>query len=75
MPGLTVGSQGAEYGLLSWNEGDHEIQLGDRVEIYCTVLDDSTSYYDRYYVARGEQIVDAWPIMGRDGGRSGAAWR
>ena len=23
--------------------------------------------YDRYYVARGEQIVDVWPIMGRAG--------
>lgn len=75
MPGLTVGSQGAEYGLLSWKGGDNDIQLGDRVEIYCTVLDDSTSYYDRYYVVRGEQIVDIWPIMGRDTGRSGAAWR
>jgi len=75
MPRLMVGSQGAEYGLLSWKDGDQEIQLGDRVEIYCTVLDDSTSYYERYYVARGEQIVDAWPIMGRDSGRSGAAWR
>jgi len=75
MPWVTVSSQGAEYGLLSWKDGDQEIQLGDRVEIYCTVLDDSTSYYDRYYVARGEQIVDAWPIMGRDSGRSGAAWR
>ncbi len=75
MPQLMVSSQGAEYGLLSWKDGDQDIQLGDRVEIYCTVLDDSTSYYDRYYVARGEQIVDAWPIMGRDGGRRGAAWR
>ena len=23
--------------------------------------------YDRIYVARGEQIVDVWPIMGRSG--------
>jgi D-serine deaminase-like pyridoxal phosphate-dependent protein len=67
MPGLEVGTQGAEYGLLKWKDADREPKLGDRVEIYCTVLDDSTNYYDRYYVARGEQIVDVWPIMGRSG--------
>ena len=27
----------------------------------------STAVYDRYYVARGDQIVDVWPIMGRAG--------
>jgi len=67
MPWLQVVGQGAEYGGLKWKDADREPKLGDRVEIYCTVLDDSTSYYDRYYVARGEQIVDVWPIMGRAG--------
>jgi hypothetical protein len=27
----------------------------------------STNVYDRYYVARGEQIVDVLPMMGRAG--------
>jgi 3-hydroxy-D-aspartate aldolase len=67
MPWLEVGTQGAEYGLLKWKDGDQDLKLGDRVEIYCTVLDDSTNYYDRYYVARGDHIVDVWPIMGRSG--------
>lgn len=67
MPWLEVSTQGAEYGLLTWKDADHDLKLGDRVEIYCTVLDDSTNYYDRYYVARGDQIVDVWPIMGRSG--------
>lgn len=67
MPWLEVATQGAEYGALKWKDGDREPKLGDRVEIYCTVLDDSTNYYDRYYVARGDQIVDVWPIMGRSG--------
>jgi 3-hydroxy-D-aspartate aldolase len=67
MPTVDVTIQGAEYGGLKWKDGDHDFKLGDRVEIYCTVLDDSTNYYDRYYVARGEQIVDVWPIMGRSG--------
>ena len=68
MPWLAVGNSGAEYGSLRWNDGDPELKLGDRVEIYCTTLDMSTHAYDRYYVARGNQIVDVWPIMGRSGG-------
>jgi len=66
-PGVKIENQGAEYGLLLWNDGDHDFQLGDRVEIYPSNLDMSTNVYDRYYVARGEQIVDVWPIMGRSG--------
>ena len=65
-PEVKVDSGGAEYGMLSWTDGP-EIKLADRVEIYPSNLDTSTNVYDRYYVARGEQIVDVWPIMGRSG--------
>jgi D-serine deaminase-like pyridoxal phosphate-dependent protein len=67
MPWLQVGSQGAEYGTLKWTDAGRDVKLGERVEIYCTTLDMSTAVYDRYYVARGERIVDVWPIMGRGG--------
>src|SRR3954470_19590058 len=67
MPWLEVGSQGAEYGLLKWTDAGRDLKLGERVEIYCTTLDMSTNVYDRYYVAKGDQIVDVWPIMGRGG--------
>jgi 3-hydroxy-D-aspartate aldolase len=67
MPWLQVGNQGAEYGMLKWKDGGGEIKVGDRVEIYCSNLDMSTNCYDRYYIAKGNQIVDAWPIMGRSG--------
>lgn len=67
MPWLQVANQGAEYGAIKWKDGEQGLKLGDRVEIYCTNLDMSTNCYDRYYVARGEQIVDVWPIMGRGG--------
>jgi D-serine deaminase-like pyridoxal phosphate-dependent protein len=66
-PWLELANQGAEYGLLKWKKGEQGLKLGDRVEIYCTNLDMSTNCYDRYYIARGEQIVDVWPIMGRGG--------
>jgi D-serine deaminase-like pyridoxal phosphate-dependent protein len=67
MPWVQVSSQGAEYGMLSWKDGDRDLKIGERVEIYCSNLDTSTNCYDRYYVAKGDQIVDVWPIMGRGG--------
>ena len=66
-PEVKVENQGAEYGILAWKDGDRDFKLGDRVELYPSNLDMSTNVYDRYYVARGEQIVDVWPIMGRAG--------
>jgi D-serine deaminase-like pyridoxal phosphate-dependent protein len=67
MPWLEVGLGGAEYGALKWKDGESAPKLGDRVEIYCTNLDQSTNAFDRYYVAQGDKIVDVWPIMGRSG--------
>lgn len=66
-PEVEVQNQGAEYGILKWKDGDQEFKLGERVELYPSNLDMSTNVYDRYYVARGEKIVDIWPIMGRAG--------
>jgi len=66
-PGVKVESGGAEYGMLLWNDGDRDIKLAERVEIYPSNLDTSTNVYDRYYVVRGESVVDVWPIMGRAG--------
>jgi 3-hydroxy-D-aspartate aldolase len=67
MPWIQVGPQGAEYGALTWKDGDRDLKVGERVELYCSNLDTSTNVYDRYYVAKGDQIVDVWPIMGRSG--------
>ena len=67
MPQMTIFQQGAEYGGLRWKDGDRDLKLGDRVEIYTTNLDMTVNNYDKIYVARGEQIVDVWPIMGRSG--------
>jgi len=66
-PEVKVENQGAEYGILVWKDGDKDFQLGERVELYPSNLDMSTNVYDRYYVTRGEQVVDVWPIMGRAG--------
>jgi D-serine deaminase-like pyridoxal phosphate-dependent protein len=66
-PWIELANQGAEYGILKWKPGEQGLEIGNRVEVYCSNLDMSTNCYDRYYIARGEQIVDAWPIMGRSG--------
>ena len=67
MPWLEVNTAGAEYGALNWKDGEQAPKVGDRVEIYCTNLDQSTNAFDRYYIAQGDKIVDVWPIMGRSG--------
>ncbi len=67
MPWLELGAGGAEYGSVKWKDGDKAPKLGDRLEIYCTNLDQSTNAFDRYYIAQGDKIVDVWPIMGRGG--------
>src|SRR5215471_3775634 len=55
MPWLEVGTQGAEYGYAKWKDGDKAPKLGDRLEIYCTNLDQSTNAFDRYYIAQGDR--------------------
>ncbi len=67
MPWLELGTQGAEYGSVRWKDGDKAPKLGDRLELYCTNLDQSTNAFDRYYITQGERVVDVWPIMGRGG--------
>lgn len=67
MPWIMVENQGAEYGILKWKDGDRDLRLGERVELYPTNLDMSVNVYDRIYVARGERIVGVWTIMGRSG--------
>jgi D-serine deaminase-like pyridoxal phosphate-dependent protein len=68
MPWLGVDVQGAVDGALTWKEGAGSMpKLGERVEIYCTNLDQSTNAFDCYCVTRGDTVVDVWPIMARSG--------
>ncbi|MDZ4801039.1 MAG: alanine racemase [Bryobacteraceae bacterium] len=65
-PDLEVQNQGAEYGILKWKQGD-DLKLGQKLELYTTNLDNTTTCYDRYYVCDGDNVVDVWAIMGRSG--------
>lgn len=65
-PEVKVENQGAEYGILRWNDGNG-FQLGEKVHLITTNLDMTTNCYDRYYVCEGDRLVDVWPVMGRAG--------
>ena len=65
---MIIENQGAEYGIVKWNDGP-DVKLGDRLEIYPSNLDMSVNVYDRFYVARGEKIVDVWLTTPFEGGR------
>ncbi|MEX2263240.1 MAG: alanine racemase [Bryobacteraceae bacterium] len=64
---IKISLGGAEYGILSWSDGGPDLKLGQRVELIVSNLDVSTNAFDRYYVAKGDNIVDVYPIMGRAG--------
>jgi D-serine deaminase-like pyridoxal phosphate-dependent protein len=67
-PWLTIFPQGAEYGGLRWKDSaPRDLDLGNRLDIYTTNLDMTVNNYDKFYVVKGEQVVDVWPIMGRTG--------
>jgi D-serine deaminase-like pyridoxal phosphate-dependent protein len=65
--GVKVGGAGAEYGMLSWEDSDREIKLGDRVELILSNIDMSVNAFDRMIVCRGDHVVDVYPVMGRTG--------
>ena len=65
-PEVKVENQGAEFGILRWQDGNG-FTLGEKVELITTNLDTTTNCYDRYYVCEGNNLVDVWPIMGRSG--------
>ena len=63
MPWLQVGVQGAEYGALRWKDGEQAPKLGDRLEIYCTNLDQSTNAFDAIMwprVTRSSMCGPSW---------------
>jgi 3-hydroxy-D-aspartate aldolase len=66
-PDMKIENQGAEYGILLWKDGDRDLKLGGKVELYPTHLDSSTHVYDRYYLAKGDNIVGSWAVMGKAG--------
>jgi len=66
-PELRVRPAGAEFGIIEWDETDHEPKLGDQLELVMSNLDMSVNCFDRMFVCKGDQVVDVFSVMGRSG--------
>jgi D-serine deaminase-like pyridoxal phosphate-dependent protein len=66
-PDLRVKRAGAEYGKLEWDHADREPKLGDQVELVLSNLDMSVNCFDRMFVCRGDEVVDVYAVLGRQG--------
>ena len=66
-PDLRVVRAGAEYGKLEWDHADREPKLGDQVELVMSNLDMSVNCFDRMFVCRGDDVVDLYSVLGRQG--------
>ena len=54
---------GDEYGRLSAGDGNAALpRLGKVVELMVSHCDPTVNQFDSYYVTRGSQVVDQWPI-------------
>lgn len=63
--GVTYNFGGDEHGMLFLAAPTREIRLGDRLRLIVSHCDPTVNLYDRYYVARGENVEAAWPIAAR----------
>ena len=66
-PDLRVKRAGAEYGKLEWDHADREPKLGDQVQLVMSNLDMSVNCFDRMFVCRGDDVVDVYSVLGREG--------
>jgi 3-hydroxy-D-aspartate aldolase len=63
-PGSTFRFMGDEHGAVEFASGPPP-RLGAVVELLTPHCDPTVNLHARYQVARGEEIVDAWPIAAR----------
>ena len=56
-----------EHGTVMLDNPSREVKLGDRLEFIIPHCDPNVNLYDRMYCVRGEKVVDAWRIVGRNG--------
>jgi D-serine deaminase-like pyridoxal phosphate-dependent protein len=56
---------GDEHGILHLRNPSREIRIGDTIELLPGHCDPTVNLYDRYYVCRGDHVVDVWPVAAR----------
>jgi D-serine deaminase-like pyridoxal phosphate-dependent protein len=65
--GVKVSYAGDEHGVLTFDNPSREFKIGDRVEFIVPHCDPNVNLYERLYCTRGENVVDAWRVVGRYG--------
>jgi D-serine deaminase-like pyridoxal phosphate-dependent protein len=53
---------GDEYGKISSSDGQPLPALGSVLELVTSHCDPTINLFERFYLTRGEQVVDVWPI-------------
>ena len=65
LPGATYAWAGDEHGRLDLTHAPRGAKLGDRIEFAVPHCDPTVNLYDSFYVMRGNQVEDIWPIAAR----------
>jgi D-serine deaminase-like pyridoxal phosphate-dependent protein len=65
MPGVTYEPMGDEHGWLSWEDGERDIPVGERVQMIPSHIDPTVNLHDFYYAYRKGVIEEIWPVATR----------
>jgi len=63
--GCTIAYLSAEHGVLNLSGDARKLRIGDRVELIPGYNDFTTVLHDQFYVFRGEELIDVWPLEAR----------
>ncbi len=63
--GLSYAFQGDEHGRLTLADAEHEVKLGDKIELVVPHCDPNVNLYDRMYCCRGDSVRQVWKIDAR----------
>lgn len=63
-PGSTYRFMGDEHGAVEFTSGDPP-RPGEVIELLTSHCDPTVNLHARYLVARGDEIIDVWPIVAR----------
>lgn len=63
--GATLLKLSEEHGTIDLTDPDREFRIGDRIEILPTHGCTTINLHDKFYVVRGDEVVDIWPVAGR----------
>jgi len=66
LPGTQLDALYSEHGRLRLPDPTAELRPGDRVRFIPYYLEGTVNLYDRAYAVRGSEVVDEWPVTGRD---------